>query len=391
MYCRRIFLYLILSVIAAGRIFSQADSTHLQVSLLTCSAGEQLYSTFGHSALRIVDSLNNDDIVYNYGTFNFEEPGFYTKFIRGKLQYYLSTSDYDEFKLFYAEEGRGITEQVLNLTPNEKVKINRLLHQNLLDENRFYKYDFLFDNCTTRLRDLVENAIENKIAYGKVLEKPATFRNLIHESLHKNNKLWSKLGIDLLLGSNTDAVMQPREIMFLPDYLMHSFDKALIPKQPLVLSSTDLLTSKIEIKGQSFLLTPLFIFSFIVMLLLIPGFYSTLKMHRLAEHIDGLIFFITGLVGLLLIVMWAGTDHVMCRNNYNLLWALPTHLYAAFQVNTTKPTHRQYFKIVTYWYILILIVWAFLPQQMNIAFLPFVLFLLYRSYKIGFSNNLINR
>ncbi len=138
------------------KIFAQNDSCHLRISILTCSPGEELYSTFGHSAIRITDSVSHHDIVYNYGTFNFDEPGFYTKFIRGKLSFYLSTDDFESFMNEYLEEKRDITEQVLNLTCAEKYNIVMLLQANMMAANRTYKYDFTFDNCTTRLRDLIE-------------------------------------------------------------------------------------------------------------------------------------------------------------------------------------------------------------------------------------------
>ncbi len=391
MYCRGLLICLALLFIFSSIASAQTDSTHLRISLLTCSPGEELYSTFGHSALRIVDSLSNVDIVYNYGTFDFEEPGFYTKFVRGKLKYYLSTSDYEEFKSFYADEGRGITEQVIDLTTNEKVKINQLLHQNLLSENRFYKYDFTFDNCTTRLRDLVEASSTNKIGYGQVLKTPATFRNLIHEYLNANDQPWSKLGIDLLLGSKLDAVMKPREIMFLPDYLMHSFDKAVVLHNPLVSETLAVLPSTEEEKdAPKSLWNPIIVFSVLFILLSIPSFYSTQKNQVYTQTIDRSVFFITGIIGLLLIFMWIGTDHVMCKDNYNLLWTLPTHIYGAFYVNSFKPKQQLYFKFTTFWYALLLVLWLLLPQQMNPGFLPLIVFLLYRSFTIGFGKPTLN-
>ena len=134
--------------------------------------------------------------------------------------YYLSTEDFNSFVNFYKEENRGITEQVLQLTSLEKKKIRKLLQENLESENRFYKYDFLFDNCTTRLRDLVEKTADTAIYYSSVLKQKTRFRQLIYEYLNYNDKQWSKLGIDLFLGSRTDAIMTNRQVMFLPDYLM---------------------------------------------------------------------------------------------------------------------------------------------------------------------------
>ena len=145
-------LFFVLVSFLSTRAFAQ-DSCHLRISLLTASPGEELYETFGHSALRITDSVRNTDIVYNYGTFNFDEPNFYLKFIKGTLPFYLSDDNFDNFIAEYQQENRGITEQVLNLTCFQKYKINALLNENMMGPNRTYQYKFTFDNCTTRQRN----------------------------------------------------------------------------------------------------------------------------------------------------------------------------------------------------------------------------------------------
>src|SRR5687767_8688480 len=253
-------------------ISAQTDSSHLRISLLTCTPGEDLYSTFGHSALRVTDSVNNFDIVYNYGTFDFSEPGFYIKFIRGKLMYYLSTEDFDSFRDFYRSENRGITEQVLHLTSSEKNKIKYFLQQNLAAENRFYKYDFLFDNCTTRLRDLVEKNADTTVFFGDVLARKTGFRELIYEYLNYNDKQWSKLGIDLFLGSKTDAIMTTRQVMFLPDYLMKTFDNTRIGNKPLVAFSKNLYPISLQSKPANVVTHPAFIFSILFLLIAVLSF-----------------------------------------------------------------------------------------------------------------------
>ena len=127
-----------------------------QISLLTCSPGEELYTTFGHSAIRILNSQTGSDLVFNYGTFDFEDPDFYQKFIEGKLLYFVSVDSMRNFLWEYQYYQRGITEQILNLTCEEKEKIVRALFENAKNENKFYRYNFTFDNCTTRIRDLLE-------------------------------------------------------------------------------------------------------------------------------------------------------------------------------------------------------------------------------------------
>ena len=371
-------------------ISAQADTSHVRISLLTCTPGEELYSTFGHSALRITDSLNHDDLVYNYGTFDFSEPGFYTKFIRGKLMYYLSTEDFDSFSNSFQEENREITEQVLNLSSSEKIKIRRLLQQNLESENRFYKYDFLFDNCTTRLRDLIEKTADTTIAFGNVLSKKTKFRELIYEYLDYNDKQWSKLGIDLLLGSKTDAIMTTRQDMFLPDYLMKTFDHTKIGSTPLVASSKNLFQISPQPKSKNFFTNPLFIFSFLFLFIALLSFSKNNSIQKFIYGFDGILFFITGLMGILILIMWFGTDHLMCKNNYNLIWALPTNIIAAFSINSKKQNVKNYFKLIAVINSVLLILWFFLPQHLNISLIPIIMLLIFRCvmniYKINGSN-----
>jgi len=360
-------------------ILAQNDQCHLRISILTCSPGEELYSTFGHSAIRVTDSVSHRDIVYNYGTFNFDEPGFYTKFIRGKLSFYLSTDDFDSFISEYIEEKRDITEQVLNLTCAEKYNIVMLLQANMLAANRTYKYDFTFDNCTTRLRDLVEKCADTSINFGNVLSSKKTFRDLIYEYLNKNDKQWSKLGIDILLGGRMDVVMKPREVMFLPDYLLKSFDSSTIDSRPLVSSEKNIIDLNAPPVIVDYFTHPLFIFSCFFLLIVLLSFSKNSFIKRVLIAFDGFMFFITGLLGILLIFMWVGTDHFMCKDNFNLLWAWPTNIVAAFLMHSAKRPATKYFKIYAVFNLVLFASWFFLPQHLNPALLPVIAILVFRS------------
>ena len=360
-------------------ILAQNDQCHLRISILTCSPGEELYSTFGHSAIRVTDSVSHRDIVYNYGTFNFDEPGFYTKFIRGKLSFYLSTDDFDSFISEYIEEKRDITEQVLNLTCAEKYNIVMLLQANMLAANRTYKYDFTFDNCTTRLRDLVEKCADTSINFGNVLSSKKTFRDLIYEYLNKNDKQWSKLGIDILLGGRMDVVMKPREVMFLPDYLLKSFDSSTIDSRPLVSSEKNIIDLNAPPVIVDYFTHPLFIFSCFFLLIVLLSFFKNSFIKRVLIAFDGFMFFITGLLGILLIFMWVGTDHFMCKDNFNLLWAWPTNIVAAFLMHSAKRPAAKYFKIYAVFNLVLFASWFFLPQHLNPALLPVIAILVFRS------------
>ncbi len=370
-----------------AKILAQNNPCHVRISLLTATPGEELYSTFGHSALRINDSVTNTDIVYNYGTFDFDTPNFYLKFIRGKLPFYLSTDNFDDFMAEYQQDNRGVTEQVLNLSCTEKQNILMLLEVNMMGNNRGYKYDFTFDNCTTRLRDLIEKATDSTVHFGKVLHTKVTFRNLIHEYLNYNDKQWSKLGIDILLGSKLDATATSYQVMFLPDYLMRTLDSTMLASRTLVSDKHTLLRihhSKIE---KNNLTHPLFLFICLFVIIAFLSFSKNVFIQKFLISLDGFLFFITGLLGVLLLFMWFGTDHIMCRNNYNLLWAWPTNIFAAFYIHSKKSWAKKYFTFYAVFTILLMAFWALVPQHLNPALIPVIAILIFRSLIFIFRKN----
>ncbi len=356
------------------------DSSRLRISLLTCTPGDELYSLFGHSAIRIIDSSNagNDyfDIVYNYGTFNFDDEGFYIKFARGKLLYYISIERFEDFRSLYQATNRGITEQVLNLSPAERINIQHALQENLKDENKFYKYDFFLDNCTTRLRDLVERYKSPRPVFTHVMPANTRFRQAIHQYLDKGQQYWSKLGIDILLGARTDAVMTASQQQFLPDNLMISFDSC--KNVSLVRSSTNLYLLP-DKKEETAWFTPMVFFWALLSLFVLLGLSKNKSIQSILKGLDGLLFFLTGTLGIILILMWTATDHSMTKDNYNLLWAWPTHIIISFFVGSNRPFAKRYFLITCIGLSVLLLAWFFLPQQMNNALIPFVLTLIYRS------------
>jgi hypothetical protein len=355
---------------------SAQDSSRLRISLLTCTPGEELYSTFGHSALRVKDSNSVSDMVFNYGTFNFEEKGFYVKFIRGKLLYCLSWSSFEDFKADYQFENRGITEQVLNFTGEEKLKIMAAIRENAREENRYYKYDFFLDNCTTRLRDLIEKNKTPRPQLPAVMPQNFRFRQAIHQYLDKNKKDWSKLGIDILLGAPCDAVMTTAQQEFLPDNLMIALDST--KNISMVQSSQNLYQLNPQQITTSWF-TPLICFSALLLIFILISLAGE-RARVLINLLDGLLFFFTGALGILLLFMWFGTDHSMTKTNYNLLWAFPPHIIIAFFMNSKKSRVKNYFLFTTLGMTLVLICWSFLPQQMNNALLPLASLILFRAF-----------
>ena len=377
---KRLIPYISLYLIACTPgIVSAQDSSHLRISLLTCSPGEELYATFGHSAFRVTDSSSVTDIVYNYGTFNFDEKGFYIKFMRGNLLYYVSAQNFYDFKNDYQADNRGITEQVLNLSPAEKTSIQHFLNNNLKEENKYYKYDFFFDNCTTRLRDIIKMNHDTACCNKAVMPNGTTFRQAIHEYLDRNGQAWSKLGIDVLMGLHCDARMTPEQMEFLPDNLMKSFDSSLTPA-PLILSKQNLYPFD-PLINKSGPFSPLLVFTILLLGIVGIGFFKNRTSAVFLHGFDGLLFFFTGITGILIILMWGGRDDTMCRDNLNILWALPTHVVVAFFINSRKAWVRKYFGFTTILMIIVLASWYFLPQQMNNELNPLLLLLTFRSYR----------
>lgn len=362
---------------------AQSDSCHLSISLLTCTPGQELYSSFGHSALRVVDSSNGNDLVFNYGTFDFYDPKFYQKFIKGKLLYFVSVDSLAGFIWEYQYFKRGVTEQVFSLTCDEKQKMYAALLENAKEENKYYRYDFNYDNCTTRLRDILEKATGKQLKTKNILpHNPTTFRHLIHDYLNKGGKYWSKLGIDILLGSPLDKKITNREAMFLPDYLMIAFDSSSFNGKPLVEDKKILINAFPGNKSKT-VFTPLIVFGIMFLSVLAFSIIKGSTWPRLFKIFDFSFFLILGLLGVLMLFMWFATDHAMCKDNFNLLWALPTHLPAAFMLFGKKVWINSYFRIIFFYTIALLAAWFLLPQQFNTALFPVVGIILVRSFFIS--------
>lgn len=375
---KKVLLLFVFTISFFVPVFSQ-DSCGLRINLLTCAPGAELYSTFGHTAIRVQDQQNALDEVYNYGTFEFDED-FYAKFVRGKLLYALAVQSFDEFIYQYQVESRSVISQELSLTCNQKQKLLIALRTNALPQNRSYRYDFLFDNCTTRARDMVDSGAGAKVVLGNILKpEPYTFRNHIDVYLNRANQDWSKLGIDLLLGAKMDRPANNREAMFLPDNLMLAFDHSTADGRPLVASKQTILNLP-SLNSESLPVTPIIAFGLLLLAIALFTFIKNNWAKTAVGVLDFILFFSLGLVGVLLLFMWFGTDHALCANNYNLLWALPTNLVAAFVVHKRLPWVKKYFRIVFWITVLLLVSWKFLPQQMNDGFLPLVLAIALRSW-----------
>jgi hypothetical protein len=367
---------------------AQRDSSGLRISLLTCSPGTELYSTFGHSALRIVDSSAGTDIVYNFGVFDFYDPDFYLKFVQGKLLYYLDQQSFPNFIYGYQLEGRQISEQVLGIHADKKLTLQQYLFNKVRPENRSYKYDFLFDNCTTRLRDLILTALPEE---GRQVCVPRpegqTFREHLYAYLDGNGKDWSKLGIDILLGQRLDRIMTDNEAMFLPDYLEKGIDGTTVKGSPLVMEKVMILPRQFQPIPTSMPPMSLIVLGLLAGLMIWISASSRPALVKITRVADFLLFFLTGLLGVLLVLMWTATDHQICKDNMNLLWALPSHLPAAFLAGSGKRWVRAYFKGVAWVSVILVVGWPVLTQSLNISLIPIIIWMGYAGFRHARTSN----
>jgi hypothetical protein len=401
------FFTIILNLIFTGNSFSTELSKDSKISILTIGPGKQLYNSFGHSVIRVQDKTNKIDYTFNYGTFDFNTPNFYLKFIRGKLMYSLSVSYYDMLKAFYINENRSIFEQDLVLTLPQKQAIYRFLENNYLPENQYYKYDFFFDNCATRIRDVFEKVLKDEFKISNIADNTGlSFRELI--TFFLTNKQWGDLGIDLALGSSIDKKTSYYEAMYLPDYLKRGFGNALIKindkfipivtREKLIYQAPGdewhtsylmLINDKhdslidFELPQKFNIFSPVLVFWFLFLLI---GFitFKNFRKKTISYKIDFVLFSITGLTGILLFLLWVATDHAGTENNFNLLWAIPFNLPFAFLMLSKKkyPLVNYYALFTGIMAVLTLISWEILPQELNISLVPVLMIIALRSFYI---------
>lgn len=296
----------------------------ISISILTCAPGDQLYSIYGHNAIRIIDRNTNNDLVYNYGTFDFNTPGFAVKFMRGKLPYSIGVATYNDFLREYQYYQRDVNEQVLYLDSLQKQKIISYLAVNLQPENRTYKYDFFMDNCATRLRDIIDQNITN-FTWDNTKASGKTYRQIIKEYQYKMP--WTDFGIDLIIGAPADQKTSLTQESFIPDYLASAISNARFNDSRntgLLFQQKQILTFDRKDDKINFLLSPYFLF-ILLLLIEINIFFRHLRgmnIHWVKKY-DQFWLLVLTLASALMIFMWFGTDHIPTKYNWNILWASP--------------------------------------------------------------------
>lgn len=372
-------IFLLLSITLTAS--AQTDSCRLRISLLTCSPGAELYSTFGHTAIRVTDSLRGIDQVYNYGTFDDSDPNFYVKFTKGIMIYALSNYSYQDFLREYEYEGRGVIEQVLQLNCAEKQTLYAALQENALEENRFYNYYFHTDNCTTRARDMIATQSGARVVFNNILPAQApTYRQLIHSYLEKGGQYWSKLGIDMLLGYNLDKQVTNEQAMFLPDYLMMGADNAVTGNQQPLVQQKQIVLPMSQAPDASSWFSPMFFTILLLVVVAVLSFVRSPWSRTVLNVFDCIFFLLLGILGIVMLTLWIIRIDDVCRNNFNLLWALPTHFIVAFVAYKNWRWLRLYFRFVLFFTIALALGWWLIPQQLNSAILPLLVIVIIRSY-----------
>jgi hypothetical protein len=317
-----LFFLLIFTALVSGK------AQTYEISLLTCDEGEEIYTSFGHSGVRVRELLTGQDLVYNYGTFDFGAPNFVLNFAGGRLDYYLSVSSFDRFISEYDYYGRSVREQVLDLNDAQARELVQFLQTNYLPENRNYRYDFFFDNCATRIRDAMKEILGDQLVWKDEIQLPVekTFRELIDEKVLYMP--WSDLGIDIALGSRLDRDATPWEEQFLPSYMERAFGNAEIvgdgPSRPLVKHSRVILDFPASEQKMA-ALNPYWIFWVVAIVFTAVSFMGN-KKKRLYVGIDVVLFGTLGIIGLVLAALWIGSDIPSTKWNWNILWAFPGHL-----------------------------------------------------------------
>lgn len=381
-------LYLVLFFFSF--VFTQAQNGYQQteISILTIGPGTSLNDAFGHNGIRVKTPFS--DVVYDYGRFPFNDPNFYLNFARGKLLYSQGYSNTYSVIDFYRNQNRTIREQVLNLTTKEKQDMHAFLETNALPENKDYLYDFFYDNCATKIRDVAEEITNNNIHFDTPETlKESTFRGLIQQNLYWNS--WGSLGIDIALGSIIDKQATPYEYMYLPKYIHLFFETATIKStDKKLVKKANTLYSKTEQKQQKyFFSSPIFIFSSLSLLILWIT-YSNYKKGKRSKWLDLSIFLVTGLIGVFILLLWFATDHTTTANNYNVLWAFPLNVFVIGQVLKTQPKtwFIKYTKLLIILLCLLVFHWTLGVQRFAFALIPLLIALVIRYiYLVNYFTN----
>ena len=388
MHIRKIVL---LSLLCACCCFAQgarlkavSPTDSVRISLLTCSPGGEIYTLFGHTALRYENLSTGADWVFNYGMFSFREPHFIWRFVKGDTNYLLGVNSFEDFRAEYMDRGSVVYGQELLVSRPVKQKIVGFLLWNSLPENRTYLYNFFYDNCTTRARDCIEkNLLGDVVSYTRDV-LPLSFRDIVHE--HTVGHDWACFGIDLCLGSKADKPISRRLQMFAPFHLMHEMDSAVFCRDrgasvPAVRPAVPVVQpDALPDHAEHYWLTPL---QAAWILLLVVAFFSVrgFLRGRYYAWLDALLFGLAGVAGCVIAFLAFFSIHPAVSPNYLLLVFHPVHLlYLPVLVyRSAKGREDAYHWLNLVVLTIFIVFFGCFPQEFNLAVLPLAASLWFRS------------
>lgn len=344
------FILLDISKIAIGNTtnYAETPADSIRVSLLTCSPHDEIYSLYGHTAIRYEDKASKTDIVVNYGMFSFKKPFFVARFVLGLTDYEMGIQDFNDFCYEYQYFGSQVTQQEINLTPEEKGQLLKALQDNYANA-RVYRYNYFYNNCTTKARDIILKSINGKIEYKNAIDKSVSFRDMIHGC--NANYSWASFGNDLLLGFKADMQTTREEQQFLPDNLMRDFGQAKIVSadgsaRPLVKNTEIIVKGNDHAIAGKTKVTPQFVF--ITLLLLIAAIVvAEFKTKKRFLWVDISLLLASGLAGLILFVMLF-SEHPTTSTNLQIFILCPLNLYWAIYIIKNKRNERKLRKAWTF-------------------------------------------
>ena len=367
-----------------GVAFSvQSQSTDsIRFSLLTCAPGTEIYSLFGHTAIRYENYTRRIDVAFNYGMFSFNTPNFIFRFVAGETDYQLGITPYSYFEAEYAMRGSSVYQQVLNLTQSEKERLLTILENNYLPENRIYRYNYFYDNCTTRARDKIEECIEGKVVYPDSLSGKS-YRSIVHE--FTAGSPWDEFGIDLCLGAEADKEINKRQQMFSPFYMKYYASNAYIvdaggTRRPLILDETKIVDVEPEEVQPGFILSPLMCGALFLALCVVMA-WGQWKTQRIWWGWDIVLYGLQGLAGCIIAFLFFFSVHPTVGSNWLLILFNPIPLlYLPFMVYKAVKRKKDYYHVGNMVYLTLFItILPFCGQEFNLTVLPLALGLLVTS------------
>lgn len=385
---KKIFFILpLLLLISYTPIYSQS-SGDTTAYLITCGPGTETYSVYGHSALRIVIPSENSDTIYNWGIFDFDTPNFAWKFAKGRLDYMIGAEKTLSFMESYVYEHRYVVSQKINIDSKETGKLVELINENMKPENRKYRYDFFYDDCSSRIRDLLEKSIGGNLIYPPAETKDLpTFREMVGK--YQAPYPWLKFGVDLIMGSTADKKAQFRDRMFLPIDMKDGLSKAVVQRSgkrvPLLQNPVVLVDFPAPSAKPYYFMAPHFVFTMVIIIILILA--ALTKSRKIIRIIDIVIYSVFSILSILMIFFNFFTDHGQMKWNLNILWLNP-FILACLTALILNKTGQVWFRIVFYISAAFLVLQYLLPQDFELAFSLLTIILLIRSsVRCGFDWN----